>query len=135
MSLVSFCTSWKHQKTRDLHGVLKEISDMVWANWRYLIQWKFAISSSQRSNHHSCFIKKAVFKNFAIFTEKHLYWSFFSIKLQTCRPATLLKDYFEEHLRTAGSIVRNVECVVIKIFAQRRIQNTVRYLRWSVLWK
>ena len=36
------------------------------------------------------FYKKAVHKNFAIFAEKQLCWSFFLIKLQTW-PATLLK--------------------------------------------
>ena len=35
--------------------------------------------------------KKAVFENFSIFTGKHLYWSFFLIKLQAWRPATSLK--------------------------------------------
>ena len=40
-------------------------------------------------------LKKAVRKNFAIFTEKHLRWSLFLIKLQA---------YFEEHFRTAASI-------------------------------
>ena len=43
--------------------------------------------------------------------------------------------YFEEHLQTAGSIVRNVEYVVMKICVQRRTQSTVRYLRESVLSK
>ena len=43
------------------------------------------------------FYKKGVVKNFAIFTEKHLCWSLFLIKLQAYRPATLLKrDYNEE---------------------------------------
>ena len=37
------------------------------------------------------FYEKAVLKNFAIFTEKHLCWSLFLIKLWTLRPATLLK--------------------------------------------
>ena len=32
-----------------------------------------------------------VFKSFAIFTQKHLCWSLFLIKLQACRPANLLK--------------------------------------------
>ena len=35
--------------------------------------------------------KKSVLKNFATFTEKHLYWSLFLIKLQAWRPAILLK--------------------------------------------
>ena len=36
-------------------------------------------------------IKYCVLQNFAIFTEKHLRWSLFSIKLQALRPAALLK--------------------------------------------
>ena len=44
-----------------------------------------------RSSHQRCSIK-AVLKNFTIFTtRKHLGWSIFLIKLQTSRPATLLK--------------------------------------------
>ena len=35
--------------------------------------------------------KKGVLKNFALFTRKHLCWSFFLIKLRTFRTATLLK--------------------------------------------
>ena len=41
-------------------------------------------------------LTKAVRKNFAIFTEKHLCWSLFLIKLQA---------YFEEHFRTADSVL------------------------------
>ena len=37
------------------------------------------------------FYKKTGFKNFAIFTGKHLYWSLF------------LNTYFKEHLQTAAS--------------------------------
>ena len=39
------------------------------------------------------FHKKAVLKNFAIFTGKYLRWSLFLIKLQAARAATLLKRY------------------------------------------
>ena len=64
------------------------------------------------------FNKKAVLKNFAIFTGKQLWWSLFLIKLQAFRPVSLLKwdsitgvflcilrifIYFEKHLRTAAS--------------------------------
>ena len=35
-------------------------------------------------------IKKAALKNLAIFTEEHLCWSLFLIKLQAFRPASLL---------------------------------------------
>ena len=73
-----------------------------------------------RSSHQRRSIKKAVLKNFSIFTAKHLCWSSFLIKFQTFRSATLLKResstsvflwillnfqniYFEENLRTAAS--------------------------------
>ena len=35
--------------------------------------------------------KIGVLKNFEILTGKHLCWSLFLIKLQACKPATLLK--------------------------------------------
>ena len=38
------------------------------------------------------FFKIGVLKNFAIFTRKHLCWSLFLTKLQTCGPATELKS-------------------------------------------
>ena len=46
--------------------------------------------SMLRSSHRMCSIKKLSLKNFAIFTGKHLCWSFFLIKL-AWRHATLLK--------------------------------------------
>ena len=64
------------------------------------------------------FYKKAVLKNFAIFTGKHLCWSLFLIKLQAFRPDSkrdpstciscesceMLKNIsFEEHLQTVAS--------------------------------
>ena len=44
-----------------------------------------------RSNHMQMFFKTGVIRNFAIFTEKHLCWSLFLIKLQTLWPATLFQ--------------------------------------------
>ena len=44
-----------------------------------------------RSSHQSCSIEKAVLKNFAIFTGKHLCWSLSLIDLRGSRPATFLK--------------------------------------------
>ena len=47
-----------------------------------------------RSCHSQIFFKIGVYKNFESFTGKHLCWSLFLIKLQTWRPATLLRrDY------------------------------------------
>ena len=65
------------------------------------------------------FFKIGILKNFAIFTRKHLCWSLYLTKLQTCRPVTYLKSNsntvvflwllqilkntnFEKHLRTAA---------------------------------
>ena len=38
-----------------------------------------------------CSLKKMFLKFFAIFTEEHLYWNLFLLKLETWSPATLLK--------------------------------------------
>ena len=46
---------------------------------------------NSRSSHLSCSIEKAVLKNFAIFTGKHLCWSLSLIDLRASRPATFLK--------------------------------------------
>ena len=43
--------------------------------WLYLLP--FTSASSVRSSHQRCSIEKAVLKNFAIFTTKHLCWSLF----------------------------------------------------------
>ena len=47
-----------------------------------------------RSSHQRCYIEKAVLKNFAIFTGKHLRWSLLLIVLQTqaWRPAIVSKE-------------------------------------------
>ena len=47
--------------------------------------------SGCRSSHQSCSVEKGLLKSFANFTEKHLCWSFFLIKLQTLRLVTILK--------------------------------------------
>ena len=50
--------------------------------------WQTSFSSEAAVRRCS---SKGVLKNFAIFTRKHLFWSFFLIKLQAYRPAALLK--------------------------------------------
>ena len=49
------------------------------------------LQSVARNSHQRCSVKKSVLKNLANFTEKHLCWSLFLIKLQAFRPVTLLK--------------------------------------------
>ena len=46
---------------------------------------------NSRSSHQRCSIEKAVLKNFAIFTGKHLCWSLLLIDLRALRPAAFLK--------------------------------------------
>ena len=69
-----------------------------------------SLQLTYRSSHEICSIEKAVFKNFAISTGKHLCWSLFLIKLQACLQRTFTTDvsceycesfkntYFEEHM-------------------------------------
>ena len=112
----------------------RRCSIMFWKNWQNLLENTCAgVSSYQfnsqsicrpdkrRSSHWRCSVKKDVLKKLTNFTEKHLCWSLFLIKLQQIRPVTLLKldfktnfflwnlktfknTYFEEHLATDASI-------------------------------
>ena len=47
-----------------------------------------------RNNHQRCSIKKKKFKNFALFTGKHLSWSLFLIKLQAFSSAIVYSIHF-----------------------------------------
>ena len=70
--------------------------------WSICYSFWFFCCSMHRSNHRRFSTKKAVLKNFAIFTGKYLCWSLlFNIvaDLHTC---------FEEHLRMAASICSNI---------------------------
>ena len=63
------------------------------------------IKNRCRSSRSQMFFKILTFKNFAIFTGKHLCWSLFLIKLQAfrCFPVNIAKllraAFFMEHLR------------------------------------
>ena len=94
-----------------------------------------------RSSHRRWFIKKAVLKNFTIFTWKRLCWSLFLMKLQAFRSAILLErdsntgvllsllrkfknTYFEEHLQTSASVYWNdlliyLNCVIKNMLPER----------------
>ena len=85
-----------------------------------------------RSSHRSCSVKKAVLKNFANFTGKHLCWSLFLITLQVFRPAILLKKIllhwcfpmlFAKFLRTPS--LQNIwERLFLFISLQNNIANS-----------
>ena len=91
-----------------------------WRTWFKSIVIRIILLAINWSSLQGCSIKK-LFKNLAVFTEKHLYRSLFLIKLQAFRAATLLKrdfnkgaslwilqkfknTYFKEHLQTAASV-------------------------------
>ena len=89
-----------------------------------------------RSSHRRCSIKKAVLKNFAIFTVKHLCWGLFlitfikkdfntGISWEYC--GTFKNTYFEEHLLTTASIDRKK---VGKVGYSTKIKS-----HWQVFWK
>ena len=68
-------------------------------------------------------MKRAVLKNFAIFTEKHLCWGLFLIKVQiSCEYCGIFKHiYFVEHLRTAASVLSNY-----KVSSKLEIINKIK---------
>ena len=73
------------------HGTIN--TDVLQALLHYLIDQKKLPGNwvKIRSSHQRCSVKRGVLKNFAKFTGKHMCWSLCLIKLQTWRPATLLK--------------------------------------------
>ena len=74
----------------------KSASRLSWPfqKWMHLFKFKPLFIKplmTNRSSHRKCSMKNAVLKSFATFTGKHLCWSLFLIRLQTLRPASLLK--------------------------------------------
>ena len=82
-----------------------------------------------KSSHSQMFFKICVLKIFAVFAEKHLSWSYFSIKVTGLEVCNLLKrdsntgvfcgycknfknTYFEEYLRTAASVLLMIKLVL-----------------------
>ena len=56
-----------------------------------IVREYYYLSSLCQKQLPEMFYKKVVLRNFATFTEKHVCWSLFLIKLQVVRPETLLK--------------------------------------------
>ena len=79
-----------------------------------LLMWEY------RSSRRRCSVKEGVLKDSANFTEKHLCWSLFLIKLQAFRPVTLLK-------RKPNQVF---SCEICEMF-----KNTffIEHIRWLLL--
>ena len=91
-------------------------------NFRIMFHDRKTLLLIFKSSRSQVIFKIGLLKHFAIFTRKHLCWSYFLIKLHAWRPANLLKrdfntdvfsEYceifkntsFEEHLQTAASVL------------------------------
>ena len=94
----------------------------------------FLTSNLSRSSHQRCSLEKAVFKNFAIFTGKHLLESLFiKVALQRrCFPVNIAKfnfksTYFEEHLRTAAFVYLWFAATLVIVTKTNLFENTFTY--------
>ena len=111
------------------------------------------LCQTDKSSQWRCSKRKAVVKNFAIFTGKHLWWSLFFIKLQTFRLATISKrdstpkqvfscceifknTYFKEHMHmVASELTLRSDCLELcvwtvtfkTILSQKCYKNTSRF--------
>ena len=67
----------------------------IWIRLCFHYYYIFHFESTKfRSSHLQMSFKIDAFKNFTIFTGKHLCWSVFVIKLPDCKPVNLLKRDF-----------------------------------------
>ena len=115
--------------------------------FRMIFHDQKTLSLNFKSSRSQMFFKIGILKLFALFTRKHQCWNYFLIKLQGCRPVILLKRdsntdsflecsgifkniYFEEHLRTAASVLQIIELAISTVhlgwFLLRRLVDLVR---------
>ena len=110
----------------------------------------FNFSSLNTSTHWRCSVRKWNFRNFVIFTRKHLRWSLFLIKLQAFKHVTLLKgnsntgvflwcckifknSYFGEHLRTTASINNNLNFNFVDLnWFNSSLIYDLPFLKWFI---
>ena len=87
MKLLNFIHFLSHLNNAD-NMMMSSVLLFIIFFLKFLTFWKYkVVHRALRSSYRRCCIEKAVLKNFAIFTGKHLCWSFFFlIKLQACRP-------------------------------------------------
>ena len=74
------------------------------------------------------FCKKDALNNFANFTEKHLFWSLFLIKLQTWRPATLFKRNSNIAKFSRAPVPKNIRELLLLL---SEIQTTLSILKFA----
>ena len=110
------------------HGTIN--TDVLQALLHYLIDQKKLPGNwvKIRSSHQRCSVKRGVLKNFANFTGKRMCWSLCLIKLQTWRPATLLKMRLQ-HRCFPVKIAKFLEIHVLKNTCEDCFCQ-----KWNELW-
>ena len=87
-----------------------------------------------RSSHRIYSTKRAVLKNFTIFTEKHLRWSLFLIKLQIWRLLLHILFYFSHNLLSLSHMIaqydRNFDSKISRAY-QRRLRDIFSISKWN----
>ena len=109
--------------------------------------WVYNLKTSKnkcRNTQRKCSIKKAVLKNFAIFTEKHLCWSLFLIKLQKSVNGCLVHNMSLKTLKLEqgatemfifqNSRIKSLWNVMSELYKKCEVsKDCLNYLRWVVI--
>ena len=82
---------------------------------------------TSRSSHWSCSVKKAVPKNFVIFTIKHLCWSLSSIKLQ--QACNFIKRRLQDRCFPVN-IAKILKTPILKNSCKRLLLNFLLFFVW-----
>ena len=72
-----------------------------------------------RSSHRSFPIKEGVLRNFVNFTEKHLYWSLFSIELQAKRLKHMFSCGVDEIFKNLRTTASETGCFTWSVFLNK----------------
>ena len=105
------------QKTKTLysHPCFGKWQRFWSSRWYKISPWSAEIQmhlGQGKRSHRSCSIKVGLLKHFATLTGTHLCWSFFLIKLQVFRSATLLIQVFSyEYCEILKTPILKIICV------------------------
>ena len=93
----------------------------------YVVNIRFEL----RSSHPEVFYKKAVFRNFAIFTGKHLCWSLFFKKLAFCQACNFTKKRLQYRCFSVNiaKFLRTLPVLLLLFDETKNLQPYVRNLK------
>ena len=105
-SLLAGCYSdYKNSNNDNLHQLAPKRKQLI-------------ICTTFRTSRSQMLFTISVLKNFAIFTEKHMCWNLFLIKLQSSRPATLLRKHSDKGVFLwilQNFVIDHLRCLVLII--------------------